>query len=203
MILIRRRGDGRWAAVFLLLALAQPANAELYEWTDDEGRVHYSNEPRPGSDKVGLAPLALDPVGGEDETPTDATRRDRLKRQHADRQLDSQDELPTQAPNPVWSEPEGSGDARPAAPAPDAEAIRERECQRLHGMSCLRYQAWRQTREVACRERASGEGCPPNKDAEQDSPSARGPEIPRPSAQDAWPVGADPHQSPDLADEPD
>jgi len=126
MILIRRLGDGRWAAVLLLLALALPATAELYEWTDDEGRVHYSNQPRPGSEKVELAPLALDPVAAEDETPTDATRRDRLKRQRADRQLDSQDELPTQAPNPVWTEPEGSGDARPLprhpTPRPSASA---------------------------------------------------------------------------------
>ncbi len=200
---IRFRRDGGWAAALLLLMLVQPGYAELYEWTDDEGRVHYSNEPRPGSEKVGLAPLALEPVGGEDEAPTDAARRDRHKRQRADRQLDSQDELPTQGPDPVWTEPQDSIEARPAAPAPDAELVRERECQRVHGMSCLRYQAWRQTREIACRERAGGEGCPQQEDAKQDSPSARRLEIPRPSEQDAWPVGADPRQSPDAADEPD
>ena len=168
MIPVCSRESARWAGVFLLLLLAPPATAELYEWTDDEGRVHYSNQPRPGSEKVGLAPLALDPVAAEDETPTDATRRDRLKRQHADRHLDSQDELPTQGLDPVWTEPDDAVEPRPAAPAPDAEAIRERECQRRHGMSCLRYQAWNQTREVACRELASGEGCPPQKDAKQD-----------------------------------
>ena len=192
MIQMGSRGPGRWAALLLLLVWLQPAHAELYEWTDDQGRVHYSNEPRPGSEKVGLAPLALEPAGGANETPSDAARRDRLGRQRADRRLDSHGELPTQVPDPVWNEPQDPTEARPAAPAPDAEVMRERECQRLHGMSCLRYQAWRQTREVACPDRADGQACPPRDAPDEHSPSIRVPEIPRPPTQQAWPVDADP-----------
>lgn len=36
------------SAVFLLaLAFAAPAAAELYRWTDSQGRVHYSDQPPP------------------------------------------------------------------------------------------------------------------------------------------------------------
>lgn len=31
----------------LLLALATPALAEVYKWTDEQGKVHYSNVPPP------------------------------------------------------------------------------------------------------------------------------------------------------------
>ena len=110
----------------------------------------------------------------EDETPTDTTRRDRRKRQRADREVDTHDELPTAGLDPVWTVPDDALDARPAAPSPDAEALRERECERLHGMSCRRYQAWLQTRELACREDASGRECPA-----EDTPDVRGRETPR------------------------
>lgn len=41
----------RIAALLLALTLAAPAAAELYRWTDSEGRVHYSDLPPPPSIK--------------------------------------------------------------------------------------------------------------------------------------------------------
>lgn len=37
----------RLASALLLAALAVPAPAEVYKWTDDDGEVHYSDEPPP------------------------------------------------------------------------------------------------------------------------------------------------------------
>lgn len=39
----------RFALALLLAALATPAAAEVYKWTDDDGEVHYSDEPPPGA----------------------------------------------------------------------------------------------------------------------------------------------------------
>lgn len=39
----------RIAIALLALAFALPASAELYRWTDDKGRVHYSDQPPPPS----------------------------------------------------------------------------------------------------------------------------------------------------------
>ena len=41
-----------YAALVLALALAAPAGATLYKWTDANGRVVYSDQPPPGSTKV-------------------------------------------------------------------------------------------------------------------------------------------------------
>lgn len=41
----------RIALMVLLLGLAVPASAELYRWTDADGRVHYSDQPPPASIK--------------------------------------------------------------------------------------------------------------------------------------------------------
>lgn len=37
----------RIAVILLALAFATPAAAELYRWTDSQGRVHYSDQPPP------------------------------------------------------------------------------------------------------------------------------------------------------------
>ena len=41
----------RFAVFLLALAFALPASAELYRWTDEQGRVHYSDQPPPPSIK--------------------------------------------------------------------------------------------------------------------------------------------------------
>jgi len=40
----------------LLMALVQPAFAEVYRWVDDQGNVEFSDEPRAGSEKVEIGP---------------------------------------------------------------------------------------------------------------------------------------------------
>lgn len=139
--------------------LAAPVGAELYEWTDDDGRVHYSNEPRPGSDPVGLAPIALPPEGAEqdDDSPTDTKRRERLKRQRAERWVDSQDELPATMPDSALEEEQET--TGPAAPAEDDHGLRARECQARHGMSCLQFEAWLQMHGHDCEEGLAGSEC--------------------------------------------
>ena len=47
----RSLGLGLTAAVATLL-VAGHASAQLYRWVDDEGRVHFSDQPRRGSDSV-------------------------------------------------------------------------------------------------------------------------------------------------------
>jgi hypothetical protein len=41
-----------WCVAALLLAVAGPAGAALYKWTDASGRVVYSDQPPPGNVKV-------------------------------------------------------------------------------------------------------------------------------------------------------
>ncbi len=41
----------RIAFFLLALTLAAPAAAEMYRWTDDQGRVHYSDQPPPANIK--------------------------------------------------------------------------------------------------------------------------------------------------------
>lgn len=42
-----------------LLAFAVPGAAKIYKWTDDQGNVHYSDEPAPGSKAVDLPPATV------------------------------------------------------------------------------------------------------------------------------------------------
>ncbi|MBY5994119.1 DUF4124 domain-containing protein [Ferrimonas balearica] len=36
----------------LVMALATPASAAIYKWTDDKGQVHYSDKPREGAEPI-------------------------------------------------------------------------------------------------------------------------------------------------------
>jgi hypothetical protein len=148
-------------AAALLLLFAHTGEAELFEWTDDDGRVHYTNEPRPGSEPVGLAPIALEAEeeAGSGESASDAARRDRLKRQRAERWTDSQEQFPT--PNPVVTPTDlnAPNAMRPAAPALQGGDDFERSCQAEHGMSCLQFEAWLRSGGFDCETGPSGAQC--------------------------------------------
>jgi hypothetical protein len=108
------------ALAALLLALPVAARAGLYEWTDEDGRTHYSNEPRPGARPVGVKPIALADEGAEDDSQTDALRRDRLNRQRADRRMDT--DGPTVAPGMAEAPAEAHRPPQlPAAPRSPGE----------------------------------------------------------------------------------
>ncbi|MGK8707709.1 DUF4124 domain-containing protein [Metapseudomonas otitidis] len=57
--------------LFCLLACSSLASAEIYRWTDANGQVHFSEQPREGAQQVEVRPPALD-----DDAPT----RERLQR---------------------------------------------------------------------------------------------------------------------------
>jgi len=46
-------------AALVLLVAALPAAAKIYKWTDDQGHVHYSDKPAPGSKSVDLPPATV------------------------------------------------------------------------------------------------------------------------------------------------
>jgi hypothetical protein len=77
-----------------LAAFTTPATADLYEWTDADGRTHYSNSPRPGAKPVGLAPISLEEEGSPEDTASDEARRERRRRQRAERLIDNDEHAP-------------------------------------------------------------------------------------------------------------
>lgn len=150
-------------AIALLVLFARAGDAGLFEWTDDDGRVHYTNEPRPGAQPVALAPIALE---AEDEAETeesasDRARRDRLKRQRAERWTDSQEQfpMPTQTPASTPTESDSPNTMRSAAPALQGTDEFERGCQMEHGMSCLQFEAWLRSGGFDCEAGPTGAQC--------------------------------------------
>lgn len=146
-------------AVSLLLIAAERSAAGLYVWTDDEGRVHYSNEPRPGSAAVGAKPLALEAEEGPREEETDRVRRARLEVLRAERWVDRQAEFPSADPGAFAPDADSIVGVQPAAPGPDRRSDAERACQHRHGMSCLQYDVWMQGPGKECRKAGAGAGC--------------------------------------------
>ena len=59
----------------LLIALlaAAPAVAATYKWVDKDGKVHYSDKPQPGAEKVELKPLTEIESQPSADSETDAT----------------------------------------------------------------------------------------------------------------------------------
>ncbi len=55
----------RIAILLLALLLSASANAELYRWVDNEGRVHYGDRPQPGSEDVEQLKLGKEPTPSE------------------------------------------------------------------------------------------------------------------------------------------
>ncbi len=60
----------------LLAALAMPATAAVYKWTDDDGKVHYSDEPPPDAatekPDTDAQVLEMEQDGGDDEASADS-----------------------------------------------------------------------------------------------------------------------------------
>ncbi len=76
----------------LLAALATGAGAEVYRWTDAEGRVHYGDRPSAGSQSIPLSagtPPAQPPPGDAErlqrqQRMLDAYRQEREEKQQAE-----------------------------------------------------------------------------------------------------------------------
>lgn len=65
----------------LILVLAAPAAAEIYRWTDSQGRVHYGD--RPGRADAQAVPLPT-PSSGLGVNPDEAAAQERLLRTRED-----------------------------------------------------------------------------------------------------------------------
>jgi hypothetical protein len=137
-------------ALVCIALFTAPVAAELFEWTDEDARVHYTNEPRPGVNPVGLAPIALPKEDDGHEAPSYAARRARLNRQRAKQWVDRQDEFTSHEPQPGWDEPEAIENPRPAALDRTARDSVETKCQERHGMTCLQFAAWLQINGYDC-----------------------------------------------------
>lgn len=68
--------------VLLSLGLAVPALADVYRWTDEDGRVHYGDQPPPGIDGEQVD-LDVQPAGAG--PPDFDTVRERLDERHRQR----------------------------------------------------------------------------------------------------------------------
>jgi len=67
--------------LFCTLMLAVPAQAEIYKYVDEKGRVTYSNKPSKGAHKVDLPPLStVPPPKLEASKPSKAEPSDKEKR---------------------------------------------------------------------------------------------------------------------------
>ena len=111
----------RPAALMLALMLTLPATAQIYSWTDKEGRVHYADLPPPtGEVKVLRGPARAATERAADESVNGATA------QTPDRDLDPETALRERAA--------AAGDAAAGATANEArEAERQRFCTQARG----------------------------------------------------------------------
>lgn len=51
----------RWfSLVMLLAAFVGPAQAEIYRWVDEQGRVHFGQRPQPGAEQVVVKPQVIE-----------------------------------------------------------------------------------------------------------------------------------------------
>lgn len=74
----------RWSALIVLL-VALPAAAELYRWTDENGKVHFSD--RPVSDDAEELEVKAPPKLGQGNTVREVNERlDRLRTSEAERE---------------------------------------------------------------------------------------------------------------------
>ncbi len=65
----------RWTLTLLILAMPLPTLAQLYKWTDEHGKVHFSDHPHQSGDQ----PIELrNTIGSKNPVPTEAP-------QHIDR----------------------------------------------------------------------------------------------------------------------
>ncbi|MYM25873.1 DUF4124 domain-containing protein [Duganella sp. FT135W] len=75
----------------LLLMLALPAHAQMYKWTDANGRVHYSDRPQDGVAakplQVENAPAAASPSDDNWREREKISRQNRVRQAQAERRL--------------------------------------------------------------------------------------------------------------------
>ncbi|TDX96882.1 DUF4124 domain-containing protein [Thiohalophilus thiocyanatoxydans] len=74
---MKRRSQQIGTALMLVLMLLAPAGAEIFKWTDDQGRVHYGDRP-PDED---ARSVDVDPgTSTGSPAPSDAERREKTRR---------------------------------------------------------------------------------------------------------------------------
>lgn len=79
-----------WILLMLLPCLA--GAQELYRWTDEQGRVHFSDRPREGDETVEEVQIKQQPLLGQDEAVQETW--DRLQRlRDAERQQQEEEEV--------------------------------------------------------------------------------------------------------------
>lgn len=79
-----------WILLALLPCLASAQG--LYRWTDDQGRVHFSDRPREGNETVEEVQIKQQPLLGQDEAVQESW--DRLQRlRDAERQQQEEEEV--------------------------------------------------------------------------------------------------------------
>ncbi len=50
----------RYLVLLCILCLSAPAGAEIYRWTDAQGRVHFGEQPAPGATPVQVKPQVVE-----------------------------------------------------------------------------------------------------------------------------------------------
>ncbi|MBA1146634.1 DUF4124 domain-containing protein [Ectothiorhodospiraceae bacterium WFHF3C12] len=55
----RRSRPSRFVIALVLLAIALPATAKIYKWTDEQGNIHYGDEPPEGAETIDLPPATV------------------------------------------------------------------------------------------------------------------------------------------------
>ncbi len=68
---------GRTLLLLVSLGVATAASAEVYRWTDANGRVHYGERPPVGAERIELPRQSPPPAM---PTPSDSERRERQRR---------------------------------------------------------------------------------------------------------------------------
>ncbi len=151
-----------WIALGLI-AFAPSASSELYRWTDEQGRVRYSNEPRAGSRQVEVESRiqVQRPETRPGEEPVDPVERARRQRREVQRWVDRQpSRRPGRDAGPRRIQrviPSGDGTVRvlPQRPSETAEA----RCLRDYGKPCSELERWRDDAIEDCRRRNLSRDC--------------------------------------------
>jgi len=82
----------RWI-VILISALPMLASAELYRWTDENGKVHFSDQPRGGAEMEQVEERTPPKLGQGESIRQINERLDRLRTSEAERTAKEQKEL--------------------------------------------------------------------------------------------------------------
>lgn len=165
---------GRWLhpSILAWLLLVSPVAADIYQWTDADGRVHFSDRPQPGAESVELEANVIQvptPRGEADAEPSEAVLRARAKRREIQRWVDRQPSRPARPAARPSASPMPRGRPQPVIPtlgggytvptrAADADR-READCRRVYAKSCDELKRWKATARSDCERRNLSRDC--------------------------------------------